>query len=72
MEFHSAGFYRHLQKEVLLFTFRKRNPEIVDGDATTMMRQKSSPFLRGNSVADFLSRYIIITVGTLRKSPSSS
>jgi len=73
MGFHSAGFYRHyLQKEILLFIFGIRNREIVGSDATAMMSQNSSPFLIGNSVVDFPSRCIIITVGTLRKSPSSS
>lgn len=72
MGFHSAGFHRHyLQKEIALFMLGKRNYEIVDSDAT-MVSQKSSSFLTGNSVADFQSKYIVTTVGTLRRSPSPS
>lgn len=70
MGLHSAGFYRHyLKKEILLFTFGKRNCEMVDGDAKTTTSHNSFLFLTSNSVAYFLGRCIIIAVGSLRKSP---
>lgn len=73
MGLHSAGFYRHyLKKEILLFTFGKRNCEMLDDDAKTTTSHNSFLFLTGSSVADFLSRCIIIAVCSLRKSPSPS